>query len=392
MWNDFVIFGLGGTIRLILICYGRIQDVLFDVKFTDVDYRVFVDAANHVVDGNSPFNRATYRYTPLIAWILTPCHFFLEFGKLLFVTFDLLNAYIVYKLCKLNQIDAYLAVILALFNPLTIVISSRGNAESLISFNVLLILYFLQTDRWTLAAILHGFAIHMKIYPVIYLSSVFFHFLPEENKSKKNNVILTLLCNFRGIAYILLALITFLTLTFTFYLIYGWEYLNESLLYHFSRTDIKHNFSPYFYLLYLFEKSSSLRWISLIAFIPQLVLVLLFSWKYRKDLNFCWFITTLAFVTFNKVCTSQYFVWYITFLPLILSKFNFSINQIAKMSTLWFGAQGIWLYFAYLLEFRGVDTFMLIWLSSLLFLFVNCWLIVNFVRSYPINVEKVKKS
>lgn len=397
MWNNLVIFGLGTTLRLILVCYGRIQDALLDVKFTDVDYSVFVDAAANVVAGNSPYDRPTYRYTPLIAWILTPTVEFAEFGKILFNLCDLMNAFLIQKLSILNGFSSDTAVIVALFNPLTVIVSSRGNAESIISLNVLLILYFLRTQRFVFASVLHGLAIHMKIYPIIYLPSIFFHLIRPLSKSDENskkNIVLKILCNFRGIFYCLSTLATFVLLEIFFFSVYGWTFLDESLLYHFRRTDIKHNFSPYFYLLYLYKNSSALRWVSLAAFLPQMILVLVFSWKYRHDLNFAWFLSTLAFVSFNKVCTSQYFVWYLTFFPMILAQFHFTFDRILKMSIFWFGAQGIWLFFAYLLEFRGWNTFFLVWLSSLLFLIVNCYLIVTFVRCYPLESshKKLKKN
>jgi phosphatidylinositol glycan class M len=60
------------ALRLALIAYGMLHDSLLEVKYTDIDYLVFTDGARYVADGKSPFLRSTYRYSPLLAFIMVP--------------------------------------------------------------------------------------------------------------------------------------------------------------------------------------------------------------------------------------------------------------------------------------------------------------------------------
>lgn len=109
---------------------------------------------------------------------------------------------------------------------------------------------------------------------------------------------------------------------------WGYPFLYESYLYHLHRLDHRHNFSPYFYLTYLTYPSLSgaasassasapflpfgtwtrLMRSPLTSFVPQMGLALGLGFLFgrrKEDLVFTWFVQTVVFVVFNKVCTSQ---------------------------------------------------------------------------------------
>lgn len=178
-------------VRVLLIAYGEWQDRHFTVQFTDIDYHVFSDAALHITRGESPYDRPTYRYTPLLALILTPNHYlFFSFGKFLFVIFDLLTGWLIYTLLSLRHVSESLKLLSCacwLLNPLTATVSSRGNAESLLSFLILSCLYLLVCRHTISAGVLFGLAVHMKIFPIMY-SLPMFLFIDEHYTVKVGGV------------------------------------------------------------------------------------------------------------------------------------------------------------------------------------------------------------
>ncbi|PIK37631.1 putative GPI mannosyltransferase 1-like [Apostichopus japonicus] len=306
-----VLLGLALLTRLTLIVYGEWQDRVMLVKYTDIDYSVFTDAARYAWEGHSPYERATYRYTPLLAWLLTP-NIWLHstFGKLLFCCFDLLAGFLIYRIISRLTLNKNLiagSLVLWLFNPLTLVVSSRGNAESIMSFLVLATLDLFISGKYTLSAIVWAISVHFKIYPITYALPMYLsirgHTGETQNQDATINrttwkalqdILKLFRPNVERIKFFFISLTTFSFLTVGFYYCYDWEFLQETYLHHLTRSDTRHNFSPFFYLLYLTSAWTQLqKFLSLVVFIPQAILLVVMAMKYYEDLPFCWFLQTL---------------------------------------------------------------------------------------------------
>jgi len=380
--NIKTLTSFAALIRLILIGYSQHHDLVGEVKYTDIDYTVFTDAARHVYEGDSPYKRLTYRYSPLIAMMVTP-NIFLSplFGKILFSGFDILVGYLIYLIAK-QQIGgeegtSKLSSAAWLFNPLVISISTRGSAESLIVTTVLLTIYFYNKKLYILSGFFYGLAIHMKIYPIVYCLALY------NPLSDKSGIISLFHLSRPRIRLVTATIVTLIALTGIFYHMYGEIFLQEAYLYHLTRKDIRHNFSVYFYMLYLTVEFDDIG-LNLLTFLPQLILLLAITNRFHNlyELNFCLFCLTVVFVTFNKVVTAQYFVWYFCLLPLVAPSLQLTQKQICLGSLLWGFAQSSWLLPAYLLEFKGSNTYLFIWLESLAFFSANIGILAKLVRNH----------
>lgn len=382
-------------LRICLIVYGEWQDKTMVVKFTDVDYHVFTDAAEYMTKGLSPYMRSTYRYTPVLAWMLQPNILLTPlYGKLLFVMFDVLTGYLIYKINCSKGVSSKMTTVCAvcwLLNPIPMTVSSRGNAESIMSFLVLLFIQLLQSHQVALAGIVYAIAVHFKVYPITYALPVYlllgrsYRHVNKEQHCRET--LIGLLPTKDRAVFILTSFLTLAVLTFLCYEWYGWEFLQHTYLHHITRQDIRHNFSIYFYMLYLQIGSGNSGILGLLAFLPQVVLIFVFSFKFFKQTSLVFFLNTFAFVNFNKVCTSQYFLWYLCLFPLILPHLQHIKLWLAGLVILlWFSAQNLWLLAAYYLEFEGINTFMQVWFAGLVFFYVNCSFLFIIIDNYRENL------
>lgn len=388
-------------VRICFFFYGTFQDKHSDLPYTDIDYSIYTDAARNVCKGRSPYEIQTYRYTPLLSWILTPTCFgknFFSFGKILFMTCDILVGVLISKIIANIEINKKKVSIkknviltsLWLFNPLLISLSTRGSSECITILLIMMSLYKLIVKKsYCSSAFYLGFAIHFKIYPIIFLPSIFFSF-SKINKESYKSLILGLI-NKKNTKYITNVILTFSLFFAFFFIINEKNFVTETYLYHFNRIDHRHNFSVYHVLIYYivsFDRSHFLSFRSLL-FIPQFLftMVLVPLAFARKNLIFCMFLQCLIFVTFNKVVTSQYFLWYASFFPFIGLYLNLdekkNIIKIILMLVSWGGTQLLWLFFAYQIEFRGKSYFDngLIF-SSILFFLNNCFICCELMKLF----------
>lgn len=180
-----LVFGTAILFRLVLLLYGRWQDANSPMKYTDIDYLVFTDASRFIANGRSPYDRATYRYTPLLAWILLPTtwhtrtipnHVWFEFGKVLFAAGDVVTGWLIMRILiqrkGMSTERAMKYASLWLLNPMVANISTRGSSEGLLAVMVIALLWAVLERRIRVAGVLLGLGVHFKIYPFIYAASI----------------------------------------------------------------------------------------------------------------------------------------------------------------------------------------------------------------------------
>jgi phosphatidylinositol glycan class M len=414
-------------IRLAMIVISEILFYQFNFVYTDIDYYVITDGAKHMIQFESPYNRETYRYTPLLALLMVPNHIINHnIGKILFSFIDVLCGLAIELLLNIqnrkgkeieeinlkNFYETYInnpfnyISLIYLYNPLTINLCTRGSSDCIITFFVIVTLILIEIDLFYIAAFTFGFAIHFKIYPIIYTPALYLYIatrgkkkVVEDNEGVANvnyMTILSDLCgklyrfikiviNWKSILFVIITVLVFCSFFIFFYIIYGFQFVNEYLLYHISRKDHRHNYSMMYYLIYLTYTSGIEKILSFAMFIPQALLILISSLTLFKDINLCLLVNTMIFVTFNKVVTAQYFLWYISIIPLIVPRNDLFGNKKVKgllLFIIWLFFELIWNYYSHKLEYKGENRFLEMWGIDVAFFLVNCYLIKSFINSH----------
>jgi len=123
-----------------------------------------------VLEGGSPYDWTTYRYTPLMAYLVIPNHLIHPLcGKLLFASLDIICALLIRSILRIQgKVGNVMVDLVSLLNPLTIVLSTRGSSDIIILFLVLLTVRLLLSHWIILAGLVYGLSVHFKIYPIIY--------------------------------------------------------------------------------------------------------------------------------------------------------------------------------------------------------------------------------
>lgn len=396
----WAILSYGLLLRLALLAYSVYHDTHVEhIKYTDIDYRVFTNGSEALVHSRSPYEDQEYRYPPLVALIFVP-NVLLKtelYGKLLLIFGDIICGQLHYRLNiaqGTDRLHSKLFLVIWLFNPITLAISTRGSFEPVLSVLILGSVQSLISNQFVLGGLLYGITIHLKLYPIIY-SLCFYSYIIQRRPYliTESKYVYWLKTIWPGLNHLKFFASTLTSLSLTCYISYlyfGQAYIDQSFIYHLKRKDLQHNFSIYFYLFRLLPDYQDQ--IGYVAFVIQFAAILGVSLFYfildtnrrikSRKLCFSLFATTFLFVSLNKVCTSQYFSWYLTFLPLILDSIDLGLGQAIWIAAAWLLSQANWLIFAYLYEFQKMDVINQVGNSSILFLMSNIWILSTLCQNF----------
>lgn len=382
--DDKIVYPVALVARILFILFGEWQDKSVFIPYTDIDYEVISDAAQLVANGNSPYGRATYRYSPLLAFLLLPnvivhrC-----WGKILFSFADLVVGKCLQSILVRNGLSPGRALQYAslwLLNPLSINVSTRGSFDAVTSALVLGVTSALLRGSLCWAAVAFGVVVHLRVYPIIYAPAFALYVARSSLRTVQGVVIDTDIRSWASWSNLLsrwpllfatLSATTFLACTAACTWAYGVEFVRSALVYHLTRTDNRHNYSIYWYWIYL-DYGAPHRWVlGLASFVPQAVMLMTSAVLLHGDLALCVFVQTAFFVCFNKVFTGQYITWFLCLAPLLGPRLALAQKKASYLLASWVCALLWWLLVAWTLEMRGRNVYLALWLGSVLMFATN---------------------
>lgn len=162
---------------------------------------------------------------------------------------------------KTAENNANLILKLYSYNPLFIYLTVRGSIESITLALMYAFWYYFftgeingnqscfqiitnkistqQPKRW-ISYIIFGLWVHLRVYPIILVPLIVCYQYESNNKNFK-------IALRKFIQMGLLSGGVFVALGGLFYSIYGYSFIQQTYIYHFSRLDNRHSFSAYFY-------------------------------------------------------------------------------------------------------------------------------------------------
>lgn len=389
------VIAAGLLIRLALIMYVSTKEDIMnqEISLTDIDYKVYSDAATP--DCANPYLcHHTYRYSPLLGYLMGWNQQMEVAGKIAFVLFDALA---MVGLALLTRAGYEKSVVqLYSYNPLFIYLTVRGSCES-ISLALMFWTFYLLFGRegnsilalpgnkakctlhprMMLGYLLYGLWVHFRVYPIILLPIILIHLY----KATPNNFKLFVV---EAAKMALLSGGTFLLLLALFYSYYGWVFIEQTYLYHLRRLDNRHSFSPVFYDIYLSMNSQSF-----LRSLAQICVLFTATRRVHSSLSpaASIFIATYAFVSFNKVITLQYYMWVWGALLFLLPESTLLNNASRRYQKAfsyvmqWVLGVLVWVWMSLKLERDGDNIFMGMWVICICKLFLDLWVLTGFLKT-----------
>ena len=132
-------------------------------------------------------------------------------------------------------------------------VSARGNGDILVIFFILLFIKLYLEKSYLLSAFFYGFAVHFRIYPIIYCIALFLGIDSKWPLHPSN------FFTVNRIKFTIVSAATTLIIIFYYFRVFenlygnvkAQEMLYETYLYHSERRDPRHNYSIFFYCTYL---------------------------------------------------------------------------------------------------------------------------------------------